>query len=117
MTAHTDPPPGEPGELHSWCEQEEFDQILRSIVADHAPRIFAVWQVYRERVDGRIAGWGMAFDDHAYLVSVDRTLRMSLNHPEEALLGFHRGDDVRARLVWYDPNAATADDEEVATDG
>ncbi|WP_007024251.1 hypothetical protein [Saccharomonospora iraqiensis] len=112
MAAHTDPPPGDSPDDTPWCSQEEFDNTLKSIVADHAPRVFAVWQVYRERIDGRIAGWGLAFEDHAFLVSTDRSLRMSLNRPEDALMGFHRGDDVRARVVWYDPAAVTVDEED-----
>ena len=73
-------------------------------------------QEYGERVDGRIAAWGMAFADHAEVVSVTRGLRMSLQAPENALRMFKFGSHVRARLVWFNPDAATpaADDDEAA---
>jgi hypothetical protein len=58
------------------------------MVADEAPRLFAVVQEYGERVDGQIAAWGMAFADHAEVVSVKRGMRMSLQAPEKALRMF-----------------------------
>jgi hypothetical protein len=41
------------------------------MVAAHAPRIFAVVQEWGERVDARIAAWGLSFEDHAELLGVD----------------------------------------------
>lgn len=65
--------------------------------------------------DGRIAAWGLAFDDHAEVVSVERTRRMSLQAPENALRLFKFGSHIRARLVWFNPDAATpAEDDEAA---
>ena len=80
-----------------------------------APRLFAVVQEYGERVDGRIAAWGLAFDDHTEVFSVGRTQRMCLQVPENALRLFKVGSHIRARLVWFDPDAATrAGDDEAA---
>jgi hypothetical protein len=49
----------------------------------------------------------MAFADHAEVVSVEHTQRMSLQAPETALRLFTFGSHVRARLVWFNPDAAT----------
>jgi hypothetical protein len=83
--------------------------------ADEAPRLFAVVQEYGERVDGRIAAWGMALADHAEVVSVTRGMRMSLQTPKNALRMFTFGNHLRARLVWFNPDAATpAEDDQAA---
>lgn len=105
--------PGDQGERHPLdaltldpsgvlplCDEQDFAAIVDNMVADEAPRLFAVVQVYRDRVDARIAAWGMAFENHAEVVSVQSTLRMSLQAPENALRGFNCGSHVRARLVW-----------------
>ncbi|MDV6014772.1 hypothetical protein F8178_20150 [Haloechinothrix sp. LS1_15] len=91
------------------CSEELFAEVLEGMVADAAPRVFAIVQEYGDRVDARIAGWGMAFDDRADVVSVDCGLRMSLSAPEQALRGFRVGNRIGARLVWYNPDAATPD--------
>jgi hypothetical protein len=88
------------------CGEDEFTAIMEEMVADEAPRLFAVVQVYGERVDARIAGWGMAFADHAEVVSVERTQRITLQAPENALLIFTYGTHVRTRLVWLNADAA-----------
>ncbi|APU14573.1 MULTISPECIES: hypothetical protein [Actinoalloteichus] len=101
--------PGTPSPL---CDEETFAEILAEIVADEAPRLFAVVEEYGERADARIAAWGFAFPDHAELVSADRTCRMILARPENALLGFRSAEDhIDARIVWHDPARATALDE------
>lgn len=82
------------------------------MVADEAPQLFAVIQEYGERVDGRIAAWGMSFDDHAEVVSVARGVRESLRTPQDALHLFHLGSHIRARLVWFNPDAATPPEED-----
>ncbi|MEV0701179.1 hypothetical protein AB0I53_25180 [Saccharopolyspora sp. NPDC050389] len=81
---------------------------MESIVADEAPRLFAVVQEYGDRVDSRIAAWGMAFPDHAEVVSVHDGLRMRLPEAESALHGFRIGNFIRAHLVWFNPDAATS---------
>lgn len=88
-------------------DEPGFAAIMESIVADEAPRLFAIVQEYGERVDGRIAGWGMAFDDHAEVASLDRAIRGSLHVPEDALRLFNFGSHIHARLVWFNPDAAT----------
>lgn len=102
----------DPSNKRPLCDEPRFAAIMESIVADNAPRLFAVVQEYGERIDGRIAAWGTAFEDHAEVVSVDRGLRMSLQAPEDALRGFIWGRHIRARLVWFNPDAVTPDEDE-----
>jgi hypothetical protein len=106
----------DPSDLTPVCDEPEFATILEEMVADEAPRLFAVVQEYGDRVDGRIVAWGMAFDDHTEVVSVKRGLRMSLQAPENALRLFKFGSHIQARLVWFNPDAATPvdDDDEAA---
>ncbi|MQA08009.1 MAG: hypothetical protein GEU98_05530 [Pseudonocardiaceae bacterium] len=96
------------------CDEDEFTFVLERMVANEAPRLFAIVQEYGDRVDARIAGWGVAFEDHAQIVSVERGLRMSVETPEDALRGFHFGSHVRARLVWFNPNAVTSAEDDAA---
>ncbi|MGH3620725.1 MAG: hypothetical protein ACRDQ5_02920, partial [Sciscionella sp.] len=98
----------DPSGLTPLCDEPEFVAILESMVADEAPRLFAVVQEYGDRVDGQIAGWGIAFTDHAEVISVTRRMRMSLQTPETALRLFNLGSHIRARLVWFNPDAATS---------
>ncbi len=100
----------DPSGLSPLCGPEEFTAELESLVADEAPRLFAVVQVYGEWVDGRIAAWGMAFEDHVEIVTVNRGLRMSLQTPDNALRRFTVGRHIRAHLVWLNPDTATPAD-------
>jgi hypothetical protein len=93
------------GELAPACGEQEFADIVESMVADDAPRLFAVVQEYGERVDAVIAAWGMAFPDHAEIVSY--RMRMSVRAPENALRMFTVDGHIRAHLVWFNPDAAT----------
>ncbi len=97
----------DPSGLTPLCDEPEFAAILLGMVADEAPRLFAVVQEYGERIDGRIAAWGMAFDDHVEVVFVERERWMSLQAPETALRMFDFGSHIQARLVWINPDAAT----------
>ncbi|MGQ0772896.1 MAG: hypothetical protein ACT4NY_00490 [Pseudonocardiales bacterium] len=100
-----DPQDMTPRDLKPICGEEEFAALVENIVADEAPRLFAVVQEYGERVNFRIAEWGMAFDDHAEVIRVDRRLRLNLRAPENALRFFTEGGDLRPRLVWFNPDA------------
>lgn len=37
--------------------EERYGELVRAMVANHAPRLFAVVEDFGERVDGRVAGW------------------------------------------------------------
>jgi hypothetical protein len=93
------------------CDEAEFAELVDEMVADEAPRLFAVVQEYGERVDGRIAAWGMAFDDHAEIINVDDGTSVSLSSPERAAHGFNHRPNITARVVWVNPDAATPPNE------
>ncbi|AUS79549.1 hypothetical protein C1701_15715 [Actinoalloteichus sp. AHMU CJ021] len=93
------------------CGEREFAALLEGMVAEFAPRVFAVVQEYGDRVDGRIAAWGIAFADHVEVVDVDGCSRMHLRSPESALRGFSWGRHITARLVWVTRAAATPCDD------
>lgn len=96
--------PAPPGPL---CGREEYEWFVARMVGDFAPRMFAVVQDYGDRVDWRIAAWGLAFDGYAEIVGADRRLRMSAGSPEDALIGFTDGPDVSARVLWVHRERST----------
>jgi len=85
--------------------EEEFTNLLAEMVADQAPRVFAVVQEFGERIDGRIAAWGIAFEDYAAVVDVRGSVFVSTKSAEDALRRFHLGGDITPRLVWVRPVA------------
>jgi hypothetical protein len=90
----------DPAHLKPLCGKQEFVELVASMVADNVPRIFAVVHEYGDRVDARCAGWGLHFDDRAYVVSVDGQLRCSARNPEDILRVFGFGTHIKPRLVW-----------------
>ncbi len=108
MLAQPDQPFSEidPADLTPLCDEAEFAQEIAELVADEAPRLFAVVQEYGERVDGRIAAWGMAFEDCAEVVRVGCSGHLNLRSPERAVLLFSRSPHITARVVWVTPDAA-----------
>ena len=82
------------------CSREEFDALVDGMVKDEAPRIFAVVQELGDRLDGRIAGWGMAFEEYADIAGVCGRFRARLVRPENALRMFRGGPSITARVVW-----------------
>ncbi|MDQ2710370.1 MAG: hypothetical protein M3Z25_23345 [Actinomycetota bacterium] len=54
-------------------------------------------------MDSRIAAWGLAFEDRAEIVGVDRGLQISAGLPEGALIEFAHRPDVTARVLWVHP--------------
>ena len=97
-------------------DEAEFSKILDEMVTDVAPRMFAVVQVCGERVDGRIAAWGMVLDSHTEVISVVDSRRAQLRSPDAAASVFgDDGDDVTARVVWVNPEpVGPRDDEDAA---
>ncbi len=102
-------PPATPAAEAPLCAEPEFAALLEGLVADFAPRLFALVEEQGERVDGCVFAWGMAFDDHAEVVGVDRVIRGSFGSADTAHLLFSRCRKVR--LVWYNPDAATPSDQ------
>jgi len=92
--------------------EEEFAQEVAELVADEAPRVFALVEERGERVDGWILAWGMAFDDHAEVVSVHRGLRGSFPSAQRARRAFSRR--AKIRLVWTVAETAPRSDDDHA---
>lgn len=99
----------DPAGCEPLCAEPAFAAILDEMVAGAAPRLFAVVQEFGERVNARIAAWGMEFADSAKIFSVDGRTSMDLSAPEDALRGFRVGSRIRARLVWCEPPADRAE--------
>lgn len=81
-------------------DESGFTDLIDDMVAESAPRAFAVVQVYGERLDARIAAWGLAWKERAEIVGVDGGPQMCVRSPERACWMLSRADDVSARLVW-----------------
>jgi hypothetical protein len=82
----------------------DLDAALNDLVACQAPRSFAVVQVYRDGEDGRVAAWGLAFEDdgHADIVNVEAGRLMRVRSLERGLRAFAHSPDITTRLVWLD---------------
>ncbi|WP_433274248.1 hypothetical protein ACQPZF_21225 [Actinosynnema sp. CS-041913] len=83
-------------------------QFLAELATEEAPRLFAVAVEYGERQDAHIAAYGMAFHDHAQVISTEGDFHASLQKAENALLYFTEGGDANARLLWLPRTLATA---------
>jgi hypothetical protein len=91
-------------------DEAEFATELEGLVADFAPRLFALVEEAGVRVDGRIVAWGMAFEDQADVVGVFEPIMRRFRCAERARQAFARR--AKIRLVWYNPDAATRSDDE-----
>ncbi len=89
------------GELEPLGTEEEFVTLIDELVAEDAPRVFALVEECGERVDARILAWGMAFEDHAEVVGVYRGVYGRFRSAENARRTFARRRTVR--LVWATP--------------
>jgi hypothetical protein len=99
----------DPAGIRPLGTEGEFDEAVAGRVADSAPRLFAVVQEYGARVDARIAGWGLAHEDHVDVIGEGNSVHLGASRPEDMLRYFHRRDLITARIVWPDPAAATPD--------
>lgn len=77
-----------PVPLEPICDRAEFDELIDEMVAEDAPRMFAIVQERGDREDARVAAWGMAFDEYAALVSADGSLQLSLPSAERGALRY-----------------------------
>jgi hypothetical protein len=87
------------------CDRAEFDEEMAEMVAEEAPRLFAVVQERGERVDGWIAAWGMAFNDHVEVVRDGGLISFGSAERVCWLFGLRQG--VTAHLVWVGPAGAS----------
>ncbi len=98
---------GERDAMGELCGDAEFAELVTEMVNEEAPRLFAVVQELGERVDGRIAAWGMAFEDRADVVRDGGGSVLSVRSPERACRLLGRAPGVTARLVWVEPPPAS----------
>ncbi|GAA2452691.1 hypothetical protein [Streptomyces macrosporus] len=82
----------------------DFEEALRAMVLDLAPRQFAVvqtWEAGDGQRDGCVVAWGVVYEDgHAQVTSPDGSLRFALGSPEGAVRWFGVQEGVTARIVW-----------------
>lgn len=83
------------------CSEAEFAEEVRELVAADAPQVFALVEEKGERADGRIVAWGIAFDDHVNVLSVNGGRHASLPSVEHVHRAFSRHRKIR--LVWTSP--------------
>jgi hypothetical protein len=93
----------DPSDMPPLCDEEEFTEVVAEMVADEAPRLFAIVAEFGDRVDAKCAAWGLAFDGHAYVVGVNGSTYYSVVKPEDVLRRFRVGNRVTPRVVWFDP--------------
>ncbi|MBV9010743.1 MAG: hypothetical protein JO272_01620 [Pseudonocardiales bacterium] len=98
MTLHEGSNDTPQGDAEPLLSEEEFAEEVRALVADEAPQVFALVEEYGERLNGWIAAWGMAFDDHVEVVSVNGALRMTFDSIADVQRRFSRRGKIR--LVW-----------------
>ncbi|SMD13534.1 hypothetical protein SAMN05661093_04874 [Kibdelosporangium aridum] len=79
--------------------------MVADMVADHAPRRFAVVLEYGEQVDARIVAWGLELDDGAYMATVDGKNQYAMASPESALKYVSARPNTTPHLVWVDGEA------------
>lgn len=102
------PPCDEPRWEGPLCSEPEFAALLKTLVANFAPRLFALIEEEGEREDGVLVAWGMAFEDRVEVVRGDGVEKVitgsfaSVDHVNR-LYSLRK----KMHLVWYDPSAST----------
>ncbi|CAM3878026.1 hypothetical protein KIPE111705_29375 [Kibdelosporangium persicum] len=86
----------------STVDEADFAKDVAEMVADHAPRLFAIVLEYGTQVDARIAAWGMELDEGAYMTTVDGRRQYALADAEGALRYIRGNPDTTPRLVWVE---------------
>jgi hypothetical protein len=92
------------GDEKPLCDEEEFAQEVRELVADEAPRVFALVEERGERADGWIVAWGMVFEDRVEVIGAKGGLRMTARSVDRVQRVLFRRRKIR--LVWTDPATA-----------
>ena len=81
-----------------------FVALLHEVAQEEAPRLFALVEEYGEGADARVAGYGLAFEDHAEVNSVEGDFHLTSQSAESArtLFEISSGDRTvrRVHLVW-----------------
>jgi hypothetical protein len=82
------------------CDAAEFAELMTEMVTDDAPKVFAVVEELDTRVDARVAGWGLAYEDHVDVIGVDGGVHLGAAAPENVLRRFGRQARITAHIVW-----------------
>jgi hypothetical protein len=77
-----------------------FRELIAEMVADQAPRVFAVVLEFGDQIDGQIVAWGMAFEEFAYMTTADGKCQYLLETPENAVRYIRPLSGVTAHVVW-----------------
>jgi hypothetical protein len=102
-----DQQPHEPTDPQTLADETEFANLITSMVADHAPRMFAIVLEHGDHLDAAITAWGLALNGSAYAVTADGKNQYLLAAPEQALQYVRRTANTTPHLVWVEPAAAT----------
>lgn len=81
--------------------EEEFAEEVRELVDADAPQVFALVEERGERLDGCVVAWGIAFDDHVNVLSVNGRRHANLPSVEHVHRAFSQRRKIR--LVWTSP--------------
>jgi hypothetical protein len=57
-----DQQPHEPSDPQTLSDDTEFTNLITAMVADHAPRMFAIVLEHGDHLDAAITAWGLALD-------------------------------------------------------
>jgi hypothetical protein len=93
----------DPTELSSLYDEKTFTGLVRQLVEVEAPRRFALVEEIGERKDAAIIAWGIAFDDHAEVVSAAHDgVHKIFSSAERARQRLSNHEKIKVRLVWID---------------
>ncbi len=87
--------------------EQEFTELVGQLVADAAPRLFALVEEHGDRADGWIVAWGIALDDRVVVCGTAGELVGTFGSAERAhaLLSRRR----KLRLQWAPHSHAHAE--------
>lgn len=95
----------DPAELSPIGDEELFTTEIKKMVAEDAPRVFALCEEIGDRVDAVTIAWGMDFDGRVEVVSAAHDgVSGVFGSAERARWLFSAHDKIKVRLVWvHDP--------------
>lgn len=93
----------DPAELSPIGDEELFTTEINTMVAEDAPRLFALCEEIGQRADAVTIAWGMAFNDHAEVVSATHNgVHGVFGSAQRARKWLSAHDKTTVRLVWVD---------------
>lgn len=87
----------------------DFTTLVAEMVADQAPRLFAVVVEFGGHIDGKIVAWGMALNEHTYMTTADGSNQYVLAGPNSALRYVRSHPETTPHLVWVTPSVPSHD--------